>query len=40
LVGLRKAGEPRGTHQRPKRNYVGQVRTPSTLDPHVATVEG
>lgn len=33
------AGEPRGTHRRPKRNYVRRVRTPSMLDPHVATIE-
>jgi hypothetical protein len=35
-----KAGEPRGTHRRPKRNYIRRVRTPSMLDPHVATIEG
>ena len=29
-----------GTHRRPKRNYVRRVRTPSMLDPHVATIEG
>jgi hypothetical protein len=34
------AGEPRGTHRRPKRNYIRRVRTPSMLDPHVATIEG
>jgi hypothetical protein len=34
------AGEPRGTHRRPKRNYVRRVRTPSMLDPHVAMIEG
>jgi hypothetical protein len=34
------ASEPRGTHRRPKRNYVRRVRTPSMLDPHVATIEG
>ena len=34
------AGELRGTHRRPKRNYVRRVRTPSMLDPHVATIEG
>jgi hypothetical protein len=33
-------GEPRGTHRRPKRNYIRRVRTPSMLDPHVATIEG
>ena len=33
-------GEPRGTHRRPKRNYVRRVRTPSMLDLHVATIEG
>ena len=35
-----KASEPRGTHRRPKRSYVRRVRTPSMLDPHVATIEG
>lgn len=35
-----KAGEPRSTHRRPKRNYIRRVRTPSMLDPHVATIEG
>jgi hypothetical protein len=34
------AGELRGTHRRPKRNYIRRVRTPSMLDPHVATIEG
>ena len=34
------AGERRGTHRRPKRNYIRRVRTPSMLDPHVATIEG
>src|SRR5262245_21478525 len=34
------AGEPRGTHRRPKRNYVRRVRTPSMLDLHVATIDG
>jgi hypothetical protein len=33
------AGEPRGTHRQPKRNYVRRDRTPSMLDPHVATIE-
>ena len=33
------AGELRGTHRRPKRNYVRRVRTPSMLDPHVTTIE-
>ena len=33
-------GEQRGTHRRPKRNYIRRVRTPSMLDPHVATIEG
>jgi hypothetical protein len=33
-------GEPRGTHRRPKRNYFRRVRTPSMLDPQVATIEG
>jgi hypothetical protein len=33
------AGELRGTHRRPKRNYVRRVRTPSMLDAHVATIE-
>ena len=33
------AGERRGTHRRPKRNYIRRVRTPSMLDPHVATIE-
>ena len=33
------AGEQRGTHRRPKRNYVRRVRTPSMLDAHVATIE-
>jgi hypothetical protein len=37
---LGKAGEPRGTHRRPKRNYIRRIRTPSMLDPHVATIEG
>lgn len=34
------AGELRGTHRRPKRNYVRRVRTPSMLDPHVTTIAG
>ena len=34
------AGELRGTHRRPKRNYMRRVRMPSMLDPHVATIEG
>ena len=34
------AGEPRGTHRRPKRRYIRRVRTPSMLDPHVTTIEG
>jgi hypothetical protein len=33
------AGELRGTHRRPKRNYVRRVRTPSMLDPHVTTID-
>jgi hypothetical protein len=33
------AGELRGTHRRPKRNYVRRVRTPSMLDPHVTAIE-
>ena len=33
-------GELRGTHRRPKRNYVRRVRTPSMLDPHVTMIEG
>ena len=33
------AGELRGTHRRPKRNYIRRVRTPSMLDPHVTTIE-
>jgi hypothetical protein len=33
-------GELRGTHRQRKRNYVRRVRTPSMLDPHVATIEG
>lgn len=34
------AGELRGTHRRPKRNYVRRVRTPSMLDPHITMIEG
>jgi hypothetical protein len=33
-------GELRGTHRRPKRNYIRRVRTPSMLDPHVTMIEG
>ena len=33
------AGDPRGTHRRPKRRYKTRVRMPSKLDPHVATIE-
>jgi hypothetical protein len=33
------SGELRGTHRRPKRNYVRRVRTPSMLDPHITTIE-
>ena len=32
------AGDPRGTHRRPKRHYKTRVRMPSKLDPHVATI--
>src|SRR5207244_6200924 len=34
------AGELRATHRRPKRRYKKRVRMPSSLDPHVATIEG
>jgi hypothetical protein len=33
------AGEPRATHQRPKRRYKTRIRMPSMLDPHVAAIE-
>jgi len=33
------AGDPRATHRRPKRPYKTRIRTPSKLDPHVATIE-
>src|SRR6266446_2922907 len=34
-----KAGEPRGTHRRPKGKYKTRVRMPSKLDPHLAIIE-
>ena len=34
------AGEPRATHQRPKRPYTTRIRMPSKLDPHLALIEG
>ena len=33
------AGDPRGTHRRPKRRYKTRVRMPSKLDPHVTAIE-
>src|ERR1700736_1730419 len=35
-----KAGEPRATHRQSHRPYKTMVRIPSTLDPHIATIEG
>ena len=33
-------GEARATHRRTRRPYKTRVRMPSTLDPHIATIEG
>ena len=32
-------GEPRATHQRPKRRYKKRIQMPSKLDPYVALIE-
>ena len=34
-----KTAEVRATHRRPKRRYKKRIRTPSKLDPHLATIE-
>lgn len=34
------AGEPRATQRKPKRRYKTRVCMPSTLDPHMAAIEG
>ena len=37
---LKRRGEPRATHRRPKRRYKKRVRMLSKLEPHVALSEG